>query len=103
MVTDTLKKKLMEEAMKFMASDRGQKLMQNPQLMQALMKAMELRGKFQDGFDLKGIQKALNLVTHEDLDNLSHTLDELRSKLDMLRKQTDGLAGVLEKLQDKSR
>ena len=35
MVTDKIKKKLMDEAMKFMASDRGQKLMQNPQLMQS--------------------------------------------------------------------
>ena len=101
MVTDKIKKKLMDEAMKFMASDRGQKLMQNPQLMQALMKAMELRGKLQDGIDFKSVQKALNLVTKEELDGLSTTLGELRGKLDALRKQTEEIASVLVKLKDK--
>ena len=101
MVTDKIKKKLMDEAMKFMASDRGQKLMQNPQLMQALMKAMELRGKLQDGIDFKSVQKALNLVTKEELDGLSNTLGELRGKLDALRKQTEEIASVLVKLKDK--
>ena len=101
MVTDKIKKKLMDEAMKFMASDRGQKLMQNPQLMQGLMKAMELRGKLADGFDLKALQKALNLVTQEDLDRVGSTLDELKHKLDALRRQTDELQTVLEKLQSR--
>lgn len=101
MVTDKIKKKLMDEAMKFISSDRGQKLMQNPQLMQALMKAMELRGKFQEGVDLKSIQKALNLVTKEELDGLSNTLGELRGKLDALRRQTEEIASVLLKLKDK--
>jgi hypothetical protein len=101
MVTDKIKKKVMEGAMKFIASEQGQKLMQNPQLMQALMKAMELRGKLQEGLDLKSIQKALNLVTKEELDGLSRTLDELRGRLDGLRKQTEEIAAVLQKLQGK--
>ena len=101
MVADKIKKKLMDEAMKFMASERGQKLMQNPQLMQGLMKAMELRGKIQEGLDIRALQKALNLVTHEDLEKVGSTLDELRTKLDMLRKQTDELQSVLEKLQNR--
>jgi hypothetical protein len=101
MVTDKIKKKVMEGAMKFIASEQGQKLMQNPQLMQALMKAMELRGKLQEGLDFKSIQKALNLVTKEELDGLSRTLDELRGRLDGLRKQTEEIAAVLQKLQGK--
>ncbi len=101
MVTDKIKKKVMEEAMKFMASERGQKIMQNPQLMQALMKAMELRGKVQGNIDssLKGIQKALNLATREDLQSLGETLDDLRRKLEGLRKQTEALATSLEAVQ----
>jgi hypothetical protein len=60
MVTDKIKKRVMEQAMKFMASERGQKLMQNPQLMQAVMKAIELRGKVQSNLDghIKNLQKA---------------------------------------------
>jgi uncharacterized protein YoxC len=69
--------------------------------MQALMKAMELRGKLQEGLDFKSIQKALNLVTKEELDGLSRTLDELRGRLDGLRKQTEEIAAVLQKLQGK--
>ena len=99
MVADKIKKKLMDEAMKFMASDRGQKLMQNPQLMGGLMKAMELRGKLQEGLDLKA---AFNLVTQDDLDKVSSTIDELRTKIEMVRRQTDELQSTLEKLQNKS-
>jgi hypothetical protein len=101
MVGEKIKKKVMEEAMKFMASERGQKLMQNPQLMQALMKAMELRGKVQSNIDgsLKSIQKALNLASREDLRNLGDTLDELKRKLEALRRQTDDLAASLERAQ----
>lgn len=102
MVTEKIKKKVMDEAMKFLASDRGQKLMQNPQLMQAMMKAMELRGKVQTNFEdgVKNIQKALNLATSEDLRKLGDTLDELRRKLDQLRRQTDALATSLERVKD---
>jgi hypothetical protein len=101
MVAEKIKKRVMEEAMKFMASERGQKLMQNPQLMQAFMKAIELRGKVQSNLDgsIKSIQKALHLATADDLRSLGDTLDELKRKLDSLRKQTDDLAGSLEKIQ----
>lgn len=100
-VGDRIKKKMMEEAMKFMASERGQKLMQNPQLMQALMKAMELRGKVQANIDggLKNIQKALHLATRDDLTSLGETLDELKRKLESLKRQTEDLASTLERVQ----
>jgi predicted DNA-binding ArsR family transcriptional regulator len=101
MVTEKIKKRVMEGAMKFMASERGQKLMQNPQLMQALSKALELRGKVQSNIDgsLKTIQKALNLATREDLRNLGETLDDLKRKLESLRRQTDELSKSLDKAQ----
>lgn len=101
MVTEKIKKRMMEEAMKFMASERGQKLMQNPQLMQALTKALELRGKVQSNIEssLKSIQKALNLASREDLRQLNETLEDLRRKLESLRKQTDALADNLQRAQ----
>lgn len=101
MVTEKIKKRVMEEAMKFMASERGQKLMKNPQLMQALSKALELRGKVQSNIDgsLKTIQKALNLATREDLRNLGETLDDLKRKLESLRRQTEELSKSLDKAQ----
>lgn len=101
MVTEKIKKRLMDEATKFMASERGQKIMQNPQLMQALMKVIEVRGKVQSNFDetVKGLQKVLNLANREDLRKLGETLDDLRQKLDLLRQQTETLTDALAKAQ----
>ena len=99
MVTEKIKKRLVDEATKFMASERGQKIMQNPQIMQALMKVIEVRSKVQSNIDetVKSLQKALNLATREDLRKLDETLDDLRQKLDLLRQQTETLTDTLAK------
>ena len=97
MVTEKLKKKLMDEATKFLASERGQKLLQNQHFLQTLTGVVQLRGRIQRHVDemFQGVQKALHLATREDLRQLGETLEDLRLKLDRLHEQTEALTEAL--------
>lgn len=103
MVAEGISKKLMDHAMKFLASDMGQKLIQNPHLMKAINSIFDARGKMQCGVDdsLKTVQKALNLVTREDLATLRKTLRDLEHKLEGLKHHAQELEDNIVKLEAK--
>ncbi|MBI3073592.1 MAG: hypothetical protein HYY84_15885 [Deltaproteobacteria bacterium] len=101
MPSDRLKKMLFDAATKFMSSERGMKLMQNPKLMQTVAKLFELRGQMKSNVEgsMKKVHAAFGLVSAEDLNGLRRVMKELELRLNDLKSQTDDLEASLVRLE----
>lgn len=79
----SLKGKAMEAGMKFMQSDKGQKLMANPDVQKAMQWAFQtsfkVQGKVRD--TKKTVAKRLSVATEDDLKDLKRTIDRLERKV----------------------
>ncbi|MCA9562945.1 MAG: hypothetical protein KC561_05625 [Myxococcales bacterium] len=83
-----LKSKAMEAGMKFMQSDKGQKIMSNPDVQKAMSKAFQTAFKVKQGVDgaKKNLAKRMSVATEDDLKNLKRTLDRLERKVKKMDK-----------------
>jgi BMFP domain-containing protein YqiC len=101
MPTDYLKKMLFDAATKFMSSERGMKMMQNPKLMQTAAKLFELRGQVKSNVEgsMKRFHAALGLVGADDLEGLRRVMKEIELRLNDLKSQTDDLEASLVRLE----
>jgi len=90
-----LKQQLVERALLLMQDPRVVKAMQNPALIQGMMKALSLRAKVQTDLEAKvqRVAKTLNLATSAEVRELRRTVRRLERELEAHRlEQQDGAA-----------
>ena len=74
---------LQKQSLKLMQDPRVMKMMQDPRVMNAMMKGLEMRGKFQQNFDeqVDKIAQSLNLATKKEVRELKRTLRKMEQEL----------------------
>ena len=79
----SIKAKAMDGAMKFMQSDKGQKLMANPDIQKAIQWAFQTSFKVQSkvGQVKRDVAKKFAVATEDDLKELKRTMDRLERKV----------------------
>jgi hypothetical protein len=94
-VLSSLKDTLVGQAMKLAGNPRVTKLMGDPRLMNAAMKAMSLGGAMKTNMDKAGRLAAgvFGLATQEEVANLRHTIQTLEDTVASLEiKSGDGMS-----------
>src|SRR4051794_39918576 len=97
-VFSSLKDTLVGQAMKLAGNPRVTKMMGDPRLMNAAMKAMSLGGAVKTNMDKAGRLAAgvFGLATQEEVANLRHTIQTLEDTVASLEsaRSTDGTPGA---------
>ena len=80
---NSLKDMAAKQVGKVLSSDATMKVLTNPQLQEALVKAVTLRAEAMDMVDkgVKGLAKSLELVTREDVAKLRRSIRDLEDQL----------------------
>ncbi len=83
MPLSSIKTRAMEGAMKFMQSDKGQKLMSNPDVQKAMSWAFQTSFKVKNNLDSakKNLAKSFAVATEDDLKDMKRTLDRLERRV----------------------
>lgn len=78
-----LKSRAMDEAMKFMQSEKGQKIMSNPDVQKAMAWAFQTSFKVKNNVTTvkKSLAKKLAVATEDDLKDLKRTIDRLERRV----------------------
>ncbi len=89
---DKLRDGAMRSGMRLMGNPRVMKLVSSPRVMQAMMKAVELRGEVQSAVDarLKRLARTFKLATRDDLSTLQSTIRGLESALKNVQAKVEG-------------
>lgn len=84
-----LKKKVIDQGVKWMSDPRFVKVVSNPALMSAVMKGFELRGKAVSAFEemVKSVVHSLDLASREELNELKETIRNLQAEIKNLQSQ----------------
>lgn len=79
---------LTEQGLKLLSDPRVTKAMQDPRVMRGVLRAMELRGKVQEGMDQTVEQLAgqLGLVTKKEVRELKRSMRKLETELKRTKK-----------------
>lgn len=83
MSLSNLKGRAMQEAMKFMQSDKGQKIMANPDVQKAMQWAFQTSFRMQNRITdtKKSLAKKFAVASEDDLKDLKRSLDRLERKV----------------------
>ena len=85
----TLRESAMREGMKLMGNPRVMKLMQDPRFMKVMMRAFQLRGEAQAGWDKRArrFARTFKLATRDDMEQLKTTIRSLERHIQKLESQ----------------
>ncbi len=79
---DKIKGRAMQQGMKLLTNPRVMKLMADPRFMNALVKGLEFKGRFQSDVEarLRSVAETLNLATKDDVASLEQTLRQVEER-----------------------
>jgi hypothetical protein len=102
MSVSKIKARAMEGAMKFMQSDKGQKIMSNPDVQKAMSWGFQTAFKVKNNVQQakRGLAKSFAVATEDDLKEMKRTLERLERRV---KKMNDAAAGDGEEKPSRSR
>lgn len=99
MTLSNLKARAMQEAMKFMQSNKGQKVMANPDVQKAMQWAFQTSFKMQNKISgaKKSLAKKLAVANEDDLKELKRSMDRLERKVKRMNETAKKKAAAAKK------
>lgn len=84
-----LKDFVTKKSLELMQDPRVSKLMQDERVMKAMMRAIQLRGQFQENLDqrIDEVAKSLNLATKKEVRELKRSLRRMQQELDRAKRE----------------